>query len=342
MNEKKNEKKNENNKYITNKSKIENLQKNLEQYKLLIIVLIMTCFMLFIFATQVSSSKEKEIKELNSTINEEQKEVNEIKEENRKLLEKLEKYNKKISVQSDNIATQIPIITFHRTVDSESKEKYFKDDEWINDLSVTESELKYLYDNDWKTIDLDEFYCWYNKDCDFPVKTFVITIDDGDSEAYFNILPILEKYNFNATLFSIGKAIPEKTEDLEEPTRKKLGYDKIKELRENNSLLQVESHSYDLHHLEGKKEAALTKTYNELLQDFKNNEKYEFKFMAYPYGVYNKKVIKAVANSSIKMAFKFKNGTYATRYDNKYEISRIKVNSYMTLEEFKKIFSYAK
>ena len=117
---------------------------------------------------------------------------------------------------------------------------------------------------------------------------------------------------------------------------------RIKELRENDSLLQVESHSYDLHHLENKKEAALTKSYNELLQDFQNNEKYEFKYMAYPYGAYNKKVIMAVSNSNIKMAFKFKNGTYATRYDNKYEISRIKINSYMTLEDFKKIFDYAK
>lgn len=282
---------------------------------------------------------------INKLINEEEKyelKNKKLSEENSELLKRLEKQNKKVEIGKEGMATKIPIITFHRTVDSESKKKYFADSEWVNDLSVTESELKYLYDNGWKTIDLDEFYCWYNKDCEFPIKTFAITIDDGDSEAYYNILPILEKYNFDATLFSIGVAIPDKTEPLNEPKRQKLGYDVIKELRDKKSLLQVESHSYDLHHLEGKKEAVLTKSYKELQEDFKNNEKFEFKYIAYPYGVYNKKMLQATANSNIKMAFKFKKGTYATRLDNKYEIARIKVNSYMNLEDFKKIFDYAK
>lgn len=260
---------------------------------------------------------------------------------NVELLKRLEKSQNKVYVGNDGMATKIPIIALHRTVDSETKKKYFSDSEWVNDLSTTDEEFKYLYDSGWKTIDLDEFYCWYNKDCEFPEKTFVITIDDGDSEAYYNILPLLKKYNFKATLFAIGKSIPEKTEPLSEPKRLKLGYDKIKELRDNNSLLQVESHTYDLHHKVGNKEAVLTKNVEELKADFKSNEKFEFKYLAYPYGQYNKKMLTVVANSNIKMAFKFRKGTYATRLDNKYEIARIKVNGFMKLDEFKKIFAYA-
>lgn len=265
-----------------------------------------------------------------------------IEQEKQQLQEKINKENEIIDVTEFGIAVKIPIITFHRTVDTETKKKYFPKDEWVNDISVVDSELKYLYDNGWKTIDLDEFYCWYNKECNFPEKTFAITIDDGDSEAYYNILPVLKKYNFKATLFSIGKYIPEVTEELNEPKRLKLGYDKIVELRKNKSLLQVESHSYDLHYTIDKKEAVLTKTQKELMKDFKENEKYSFKYMAYPYGQYNKKMLNAVSNSNIKMAFKFRSGTYATRLDNKYEIARIKINSYMKMEEFKKIFDYAK
>lgn len=53
-------------------------------------------------------------------------------------------------------------------------------------------------------------------------------------------------------------------------------------------------------------------------------------------------MLNATANSKIKMAFGFSNFTYATRLDNKYEVSRFKVDANMKLNEFKKIFEYAK
>ena len=246
------------------------------------------------------------------------------------------------NVKIENPATKIPILTFHRIVDSESKEKYFKDNKWVNDLEVTDNELKYLYNNGWKTIDLDEFYCWYNKDCEFPEKTFVITIDDGDSEAYYNLLPILKRYNFKATLFAIGSLIPDVTENLEEPIQKKLGMDKIKELRNTNSLLQVESHTYNLHYTKDGQKAVQTKTEEELKEDFENGEKYNFKYLAYPYGKYTKNMLNVVSNTKIKLAFLFHNYDYARRTDGKYEIQRLKVDGWMSLEEFKKIFDYAK
>lgn len=262
-------------------------------------------------------------------------------EDHKKLIE-IEEKNKKKEVK--NPAVKIPIITFHRTVSHDVKVKHFKDSEWVNDISVTESELKYLYDNGWKSIDLDEFYCWYNKDCEFEEKTFVMTIDDGDSEAYYIVLPVLEKYGFKATLFSIGSKIPETTQELNEPERRKLGFDIIKKLREEKSLLQVESHTYNFHsELSNGKGVVSSKTKEEILKDFELNEKYGFRYLAYPFGYYDSKFLDVISNyGNIKMAFKFKNGTYATRLDNKYEIARIKINSYMTLNDFKKWFSYAK
>lgn len=332
MNKKNNKNKINNKNKSNNKKNIKQIKKNVTFITINVCILCVSLCLLLFGSIKLHTVNIK----YNKILNENHK----LSEINKKLLES-NNDKKKINVNESGMASKIPIITFHRVVDSENKKKYFPNDEWVNDLSVTDEELKYLYDNGWKSIDLDEFYCWYNKDCNFPVKTFVITIDDGDSEAYYNVLPVLEKYNFKATLFSIGRYIPEVTEELNEPERLKLGYDKIKELRDNNSLLQVESHSYDLHHMVGKKEVVLTKSIDELKEDFINNEKYEFTYFAYPYGQYNKKMLNAVSNSNIKMAFKFRHGTYATRLDNKYEIARIKVNSYMTLDDFKKIFDYA-
>ena len=322
-------------------------KRNNRLYIGLIILMFITIILLILLMFLIYKNDNKKINNLNGKIEDLNNEYVKAVKQNDKLSNKIKEDNEKnikkdFDIYNSSMAVKIPILTYHRTVDSETKKKYFPKNEWVNDISVVDSELKYLYDNGWKAIDLDEFYCWYNKECEFPIKTFVITIDDGDSEAYYTVLPVLEKYNFKATMFAIGKYIPEVTEELNEPKRLKLGYDKILELRKNKSLLQIESHTYDLHHSVGKKRAALTKTAKELKQDFINNEKYEFKYLAYPYGAYNNLMLTATANSKIKMAFKFKNYTYATRLDNKYEISRFKINSYMKLNEFKKIFEYAK
>ena len=143
-------------------------------------------------------------------------------------------------------------------------------------------------------------------------------------------------------MFSIGKEIPEVTEELNEPKRLKLGYDKILELRKNKSLLQVESHTYNMHHKCGKKKAVETLSYDELVEDFENNKKYNFKYLAYPYGIYTKDMLKVTSNSDIKLAFKIRDNKYATRLDNKYEIARIEIDAFMKMDEFKKIFEYAK
>ena len=329
------------NRTLFTKNKNQKIKNNINKEILLAILLLFTCIL--ITALIVKNNK------INNKINHLEKELtianNKIQEQNKKInnCNEIINPNKSLNnVKIENPATKIPILTFHRIVDSESKEKYFKDNKWVNDLEVTDNELKYLYNNGWKTIDLDEFYCWYNKDCEFPEKTFVITIDDGDSEAYYNLLPILKRYNFKATLFAIGSLIPDVTENLEEPIQKKLGMDKIKELRNTNSLLQVESHTYNLHYTKDGQKAVQTKTEEELKEDFENGEKYNFKYLAYPYGKYTKNMLNVVSNTKIKLAFLFHNYDYARRTDGKYEIQRLKVDGWMSVEEFKKIFDYAK
>lgn len=319
------------------------MKKNNSILKLLLVLLVVMDLVLCGLFAKTMLDNRKLDKNLTSIKKEKKEFEDKYNVDHEKLVEYEEKYSKK---KVDNPAVKIPVITFHRTVDHETKisKKDIKDSEWINDASVMEEELKWLFDNGWKSIDLDQFYCWYNKECEFDEKTFVITIDDGDSEAYYTVLPILEKFKYKATLFSIGKFIPETTEPLEEPTRKKLGYDIIKKLREEKSLLQVESHTYDLHsELKNGKGVVSSKTKAQIIEDFKNNEKYEFKYLAYPFGYYDQKLLEVVAqDTDIKMAFIFKKQGYATRLSNKYEIPRIKINSYMNLNDFKKWFDYAK
>lgn len=256
----------------------------------------------------------------------------------------VEKYDKEIQNEKiDKKAIKIPIITVHRTVDHESKIKYFKDDEWVNDLDELDKQLQYLYDNKWNSIDLDQFYCWYIKECEFAEKTFVFTIDDGDAEAYYNILPLLDKYKFTGTLFVIGQDVPEKTEKLNEPTRIKLGMDIIEKLRKEGSRLHFESHSYN-EHRRREDSTPIVSIYSikEMEEDFDLNKKFNFKYYAYPFGYYNRDLLSVISNRpEIKMAFGFHNYNYATRLNNTYEIDRIKVSAKTSFNDFKNWFEYA-
>ncbi len=252
-------------------------------------------------------------------------------------IKSVEKYDKELNIDK---AVKIPIITFHRVVDHETKIKYFSDNEWINDLDITKNELEWLYNNEWKTIDLDEFYCWYMNECEFDKKTFVITIDDGDAEAYYNVLPLLDKYDFKATLFVIGNTIPDVTPELNEPNYSRVGKDVIEKLRKENSRLHFESHSYAQHDFaQNGQPIASTFSIEELNKDFDNNSEYNFKYYAYPYGYYNNDLLSVISNrKDIKMAFTFGNFNYATRLNNRYEIDRIKISGNTSFEEFKDWF----
>ena len=254
-------------------------------------------------------------------------------------IKSVNKYEEDLNIDK---AVKIPVIAFHKVVDHETKLKYYSDNEWVNDLDLTNKELEWLYNNGWKTIDLDEFYCWYMNECEFDKKTFVITIDDGDVEAYYNVLPLLDKYDFKATLFVIGNAIPETTSELDSSKYLKLGKDKINELRKEKSRLQIESHSYAEHELD-KNGNPIVSTFSmeEMNKDFDNNSEYNFKYYAYPYGYYNNDLLSVISNrKDIKLAFTFGNFNYATRLNNRYEIDRIKISGYTRFDEFKKWFEY--
>ena len=254
---------------------------------------------------------------------------------------RMESLNKYVSELNESIADRVPIIAYHRIVDHDTKVKYFVENEWVNDLDEVEKELKYLYDNGWKTITLDNFYSWYLKDTELDKKSFIITVDDGDIEAYYNLLPLLDKYNFDATVFVIGSMVPEVTPELNEPDGGKIGEDVINKLREENSHLYFESHTYGMHNEKNGKYVLKELSINEMANDFKSNEKFGFKYLAYPYGYYNNDLLAVISSrSDIKMAFGFYHDSYANRLNYIYEIDRIMITADTSFDEFKKWFDY--
>lgn len=75
-------------------------------------------------------------------------------------------------------------------------------------------QMDYLSRNGFNVITLERFLEYREKSIKPPLKTVVITFDDGYMDNYLNAVPVLEEYNFKATFFVVSDYI-----DSEEPFR---------------------------------------------------------------------------------------------------------------------------
>lgn len=201
---------------------------------------------------------------------------------------------------------KIPVLTYHGVVDT------VLDDNSV-DISKDyfEKQMKYLYDNGYKTITMDEFYEWKNGKKRLPRKSILITFDDGWKNNYINALPILEKYNFSSCIFVLWGNVNDELY---------LSLDDLDDIIKNHKSMKLYSHSYALH----SKEVADSNNYNlynsdiEMVKDIADSIEY----YAYPYGHMNDNYRRALKDNGYKLAFTFGPYAFASKDDDDYKIPR--------------------
>ena len=130
--------------------------------------------------------------------------------------------------QVDEQTRGLPVLMYHYFYDSNvdaapSDNNFF-------DIHDFEEEMKYLNENDYYYPNWDEVIEFINGNILLPEKSVVITTDDGHESVFRLMVPILEKYQVQATSFIVGIDF---TPEF---------------LVENHSeYLTFESHTYDMH-----------------------------------------------------------------------------------------------
>ncbi len=212
----------------------------------------------------------------------------------------------------------------------------FSDDLTIVEEGIFDDQMKYLHDNGYTTLTPDEFYQWHAGEKEFPKKSVMITIDDGCYDAYYIAYPIIKKYGFSATVFCIGKNLagvtPEYNTDVN--VNDYVREDVISKVREEYPRFYFESHTYNMHKRVDGKPPVSVFTYDQMMDDFNENAKYEFSYLAYPWGNYSDTVWQVLEDCNYKMAFTYKPYYYALRSDNKYAVNRIKIPGNLPLDTF--------
>ncbi|WP_342558804.1 polysaccharide deacetylase family protein [Metasolibacillus sp. FSL K6-0083] len=225
----------------------------------------------------------------------------------------------------------IPVLMYHHLL-PDALNKKFRDISAVTSVENFEAQMKWLSDNGYQTILLQDLEQFLNKEINLPGKVVAITFDDGLKSNYLYGHPILKKYNFQATEFLITSRIHlDKTPDFTPDAIQTLSITEVEAMKD---IFDLQSHTHNLHAAENGKSHVLLKSYEEVKNDFQMNiDMIDSQYMAYPFGQHKRQTIKILKELDMKMAFTIKKGKVKIG-DNPYKLKRLAVNYDHTLEEF--------
>ena len=209
------------------------------------------------------------------------------------------------------VATKVPVLNYH----------FLNCNEVICLSSeMFEEHLKYLKENNYKTITVQEFVDWKEGKIDLPKKSVLLTFDDGGagtSKINGNqLIPLLEKYDLHATLFLITSF-----------------WDINNYISPN---LEIESHTDSIHDGAGCQYKARNMSVEEIKADMQKSLDVikSNKIFAYPCYYYNDNFIEALKELGFKGAFIGENVS-VRRTSNDYLLPRKVVIDSTNVEDLK-------
>jgi len=217
---------------------------------------------------------------------------------------------------------KIKTLTYHFLYDSETEKC---DQSICQSLNQFESHLKYIRENDYFTLKLNELELYLDGKLQIPEKSIVLTIDDG-TVFNSNAIKLLEKYEVNATLFVITGWVG--TNHLQ------------------SEYLDLESHTDKMHNQyeckgygnQGGGILCLDEEY--VLNDLKTSQEKlgGSKYFAYPFFDFNDRAITLLKKAGFKLAFIGQYDTDGYSYPgvtDHYKVRRTTMFSDTSMEEFK-------
>lgn len=211
---------------------------------------------------------------------------------------------------------EIPVLMYHSI--SENKNRLF-----IQSKQKFIRDMKYLVDNEFNTITMDELYDFiiYNKPV--PKKPVLITFDDGYVDNYNIAYPILKEFNLKATIFVVT--------DFVDKGNNFLSIEQMKEMLQNG--IDIQSHTKAHEKLNKLSYEDQFKTLKESKYFLEQKLNKKVRYIAYPYGKYNIDTLKAAKEAGYVMAFTTE-GSWTSRNNGILTLNRVLVSGMGSLKTF--------
>ncbi|EMN26755.1 polysaccharide deacetylase family protein [Leptospira kirschneri] len=163
--------------------------------------------------------------------------------------------------------------------------------------NLLEEQFKFLKAAGYQTVRLDEFYSYINgkKPSDFPDKPILLTFDDGSKTHWEVLVPLLKKYGFTASIFIYPSIISSGKKYY-------MTWDQL-----NNALdsgvLDLGSHTLYHPKLPTMSRALIRKQLLESKQILETKTGRKVIDLAYPFGLFDPRVIEEAKAIGYRMAF---------------------------------------
>jgi len=163
---------------------------------------------------------------------------------------------------------KVPIIMYHSILkDTKKSGKY------VITPSQLEADLKYIRDNGYTTIVMQDLIDYVYNGAELPEKPIILTFDDGYYNNYLYAYPLLKTYNQKAVISIIGKYTDMYTENPDENANyAHVTWDNANEMQ-NSGFVEIQNHSYDMHTTDKgrngtkKKKGETSEQYKKVLND---------------------------------------------------------------------------
>ena len=196
--------------------------------------------------------------------------------------------------------TGIPVLMYHKVGDDKDNDAVIRED-------LFREQMKFLKDNGYNPLTMDQLYDYVVNGAAVPEKPVVLTFDDGYADTYSIVYPIMKEYGFPATVFinpgDVGT---------------RLTWDQVREMHKNGITI-----------------SNITKAQEALAKEvgIKDNP-----WFCYPYGDKNEFTDSASKKAGIKMGMAMKSG-WAHTGDNPYNILRVWVGNAVDIKHFEERIS---
>ena len=235
---------------------------------------------------------------------------------NEKNNNEIESFNGKPLVYNDK---SIPVLMYH-SID------YEKGNELRVPLKNFEEQMKFLKDQGYTTLTLDQLYDFFENNKPVPEKSVAVTFDDGYQDNYTNAYPVIKKYGLKATVFVITSTI--------DKNAKCLNSSELREMQANG--MDIESHTVNHEELNSLSYEKQLETLKKSKNDIENLLNKKVYYLAYPVGKWDNNSLKALKNAGYNMAFTTKNSK-SNKTDGLYTLNRVRINASTSIDQFKNL-----
>ncbi|MDR4499290.1 MAG: polysaccharide deacetylase family protein [Candidatus Scalindua sp.] len=224
---------------------------------------------------------------------------------------------------------KIPILLYHdiESVDCPNEKSNLASKETVVDVSNFESQIRYLSENNYETISINEYFRYIKNEQKSLEGKIIISFDDGHYSNYKLAFPILVKYGLKATFFITTNWLNQQYH---------LTSDQIKEMIGNG--MEIGSHGLTHNFFPDMNSHEIKFELSESKKILESITKQPIHYIAFPGGHYNRTVLRMLEMSDYRGACSCLQGLNSKK-TNPWLLKRIEIRKSVSADQFKHIFN---